>query len=422
MTYNGATSAPAPITVVKTTVGVFTLNTSGGGDAIATLGSGFVGPLSAANPGDVVALWATGLGPVSGDETRPAQQADMTDVPLEAWVGGKPADVLFRGRNACRSAVDTIYIRIPPGIAGCVTPVVFRTGDYVSNTTAIPVAESGKVCTPNLPGFTTADVEHVSAKPTFSYGAVGLFRGGSVMGTELVPFVLDGGYGTFARTTLLPGGWGAMNWDALPPGSCIANTGAAFNGAFLTFQWLDSSPSLTVKGAGGARSIPRLAFPLVQSFEVWSYLAAVDFPGNYVKPGQYTISGPGGADVGAFTAGVNYPSPMLVWTNQASITSIDRTKGVTGTWTGGAPNGCVQIVGFSTPVANKGAGAGFVCRARTGDGTFTVPPLCHDGHGAQRSLHTVGDLASLAMGAGRLCSHTVSSHRLGSGNRQPVVE
>src|SRR5262249_30746881 len=139
VTFNGRTSAPFPINVVKTTIGVFTLNTSGGGDAIATLGSGFVSPLNAANPGEIVALWATGLGPVSGDEAQPASQFDMTDIPVQAWVGGVSTPVLFRGRNACCSAVDVIYVRIPPIVSGCVTPVVFQSGDSVSNTTTIPV-------------------------------------------------------------------------------------------------------------------------------------------------------------------------------------------------------------------------------------------------------------------------------------------
>jgi uncharacterized protein (TIGR03437 family) len=374
VSYNGSTSTPFPITVVKTTIGVFTLNTSGGGDAIATLGNSFVGPLNAANPGDVVALWATGLGPVSGDETQPATQVDMPDIPVQAWVAGKPADVLFRGRNGCCSSVDTIYLRIPAGVSGCVTPVVFQTGDYVSNTTTIPVAPSGHVCAPNVPGFQAADVQALFAKPTLSYAAVGLFRGGSIIGNELVAIIADGANGIFARTTPLPGGWGATNWDVVPPGSCLVNTGGAFNGAFLTFQWLDGGASLNISGAGGLRSIPQIPPPLILSFAGQNYFGALDFPGNYLKPGTFTVTVPGGKDVGPFTASINYPEPILQWTNQRSITSIDRAQGTTVTWTGGDPNGLVEILGFSTTAGNRAAGSAFVCTARTSDQSFTVPP------------------------------------------------
>ena len=48
-----------------------------------TLGDGFVSAVNAAHPGDTVALWGTGLGPVSFDESRAATQADM-NVPVEA--------------------------------------------------------------------------------------------------------------------------------------------------------------------------------------------------------------------------------------------------------------------------------------------------------------------------------------------------
>jgi hypothetical protein len=54
---------------------------------------------------------------------------------------------------------------------------------------------------------------------------------------------------------------------------------------------------------------------------------------------------------------------------------VNRGVGVTVNWTGGDPNGYVQIAGASS----TGAPANilnviFICNARTQDGTFTVPP------------------------------------------------
>jgi hypothetical protein len=54
-----------------------------------------------------------------GDESQPAQQADLISVLIKVFIGGQPANVLFRGRNACCSAVDTIYVTVPQGLTGC---------------------------------------------------------------------------------------------------------------------------------------------------------------------------------------------------------------------------------------------------------------------------------------------------------------
>jgi len=71
-----STSGTAPIVVVANNVGVFTLNSTGSGDAVATLPATntFVSPSNAPNPGEIVTFWATGLGAVSGDESQPAQR------------------------------------------------------------------------------------------------------------------------------------------------------------------------------------------------------------------------------------------------------------------------------------------------------------------------------------------------------------
>lgn len=209
VTYNGQTSASFPVTVVKSALGVFTLNQSGAGDAIATLGAGFVGPLNAANPGEVVAFWATGLGPVNFDETGPAEQFDMTDITVEAWVGGKSAEVVFRGRNGCCSSVDTLYVRIPPGTAGCMTPVVFKTGAYISNTTTISTAASGRICEPTLSGLSIAGVQSALSKPLVSTGGVTLYRSGPVVGQ--IDTLVDTGVGGVPPFSLFRARWGSLH-------------------------------------------------------------------------------------------------------------------------------------------------------------------------------------------------------------------
>jgi hypothetical protein len=85
---------------------------------------------------------------------------------------------------------------------------------------------------------------------------------------------------------------------------------------------------------------------------------------------SYTFTGTGGADVGAFSTSINFPPP-LVWTNQSSITTLNRAQGQQVTWSGGAPGTYVQIGGQSAVAV--GVGATFVCLAPVNDGQFTIP-------------------------------------------------
>src|SRR5262249_53481314 len=115
VTYNGAVSGTSPIVVVANNIGISTLNTTGPGNGVATLPATntVVSPGNAPNPGEIVTFWGTGLGAVSGDESQPALQSDLASIPLKVFIGGQPANVLFRGRNACCSGVDTIYVTVP---------------------------------------------------------------------------------------------------------------------------------------------------------------------------------------------------------------------------------------------------------------------------------------------------------------------
>jgi hypothetical protein len=96
------------------------------------------------------------------------------------------------------------------------------------------------------------------------------------------------------------------------------------------------------------------------------------FPLYLTSGGRYTLSGPGGKDVGAFSASLT--APQLNWTNSATISqdSINRSNGLTVTWTSGS--GYVTITGTSFIQTPQAAGAIFVCVEDAAKGTFTVPP------------------------------------------------
>jgi hypothetical protein len=94
-----------------------------------------------------------------------------------------------------------------------------------------------------------------------------------------------------------------------------------------------------------------------------------------VEGGFSLDSGSGGADVKGFKASMSVVAPPT-WTNQASFTTVDRSKDLTVNWTGGDPAGIVRIWGSSSGTADVDFPGNFVtfsCYERTAAGTFTVP-------------------------------------------------
>ena len=71
-----------------------------------------------------------------------------------------------------------------------------------------------------------------------------------------------------------------------------------------------------------------------------------------------------------------FPIPQpVVWTNMASVltTPVDRTKGLTITWTGGDMYGFVDIQGFGANATGSHL-VGYDCSAPAAAGSFTIPP------------------------------------------------
>src|SRR5581483_3231455 len=349
LTYNGQ-STTFSITVVANNVGIYTVSTSGTGDAVAFINADaqLITPTHAANAGDVIVLWGTGLGPVNLDETMQvgSNQADMPNVPLHVYIGGKEAQINFRGRNGCCTSVDSIYVTVPAGVVGCAVSVVMQVGNMVSNGTSIAVGDNGRTCTPinqQVPvGFTgTYKVGGVSLSRTIETTA-------GIGGQPGTTTKLDSGAATFEKITYSSTPPTGSQLDVNSYGSCsISNyqqgsTPPTNNGATVTP--LDAGSAITINGPGsfGTKTLQKST---LASFIF--YGGQFDQTATTLVPGAYTITGPGGADVGPFTA--NYALPTIfTWTDQSSITSVSRANGVTVHWTGGNPSGYVTISGSST--------------------------------------------------------------------------
>ena len=91
LTYNGASSAPLNITVVEHDFGIFAVNEGGSGPGVLTNAiTNVVNSLAAAaNAGELVDIWGTGLGPVAGNEADGPLPGNIPNLPLQVFVGGQ---------------------------------------------------------------------------------------------------------------------------------------------------------------------------------------------------------------------------------------------------------------------------------------------------------------------------------------------
>ena len=376
VSYNGVASAPAPLAVVTSNVGLFTANQAGSGPAAITDANNVPITLThAAQSGQTVVLWGTGLGPISGDDTEPPPTGNL-NTPIVVYVGPYVAAVTYHGRAGCCAGLDQINIRIPDNVAGCYVPI-FAQGSGLSNIATIAIGGSGGVCSDDN-GFSAAQLQGVAAGGSLRIGAVDLtplpqapagIAIGAVAGSTA-------GIARFSSYTAAQLQSSMGPFQTASPEGCLVYP---FNGATPAVtdpvqpQGLDAGPAIAVSGPGN--SGPLSSSP--QSAGIYTGPGSVSANGNsYLAPGTYNVSGSGGADVGPFQVGMQVPA--ITWTNQSAAATVNRNAGITVTWTGGDPAGFVYITGVSiansTPGEAAGPGAMFTCTARTADGQFTVSP------------------------------------------------
>ncbi len=157
-------------------------------------------------------------------------------------------------------------------------------------------------------------------------------------------------------------------------GSCTVYTLSSLTNPFpnLTTVGLEAGAQLTSSGPNGTQ------LALRQNTQGFGFTYnATGVPNTYLAAGHYTLSGPGGADVGVFNGGLDTVADLVV-TNPDSFKLINRSGGITVNWTGGEQSGVVVISGgSSTSTLNINGPAvtitAFICTQNVSAGQFTVP-------------------------------------------------
>lgn len=379
VTVNGNRSPAVPITVVARSIGVLTLAQNGQGPAVMQVGA--AGQLNtitnSAQAGQVGVFYATGLGAVPFDESRGAPVLNL-DPPVEAFVDGKPAKILFQGRVPGLAGLDQFNLELPAGINGCYAAVWFQSGNILSNITTISVSP-GPACPDPLPA--TAG----GGTGTQKAAGIRLVRNQQKINTgptaPLLDYTSDVGVASFSVTDLskLPV---SVPSPLTTIGGCVVGPLLSSSGdpaGANAVSFYDAGPTLTLSGPNGVKQLAK------GPSGYFAQLGATPFPGQspvppppYLTPGTYTIdNGAGTADVPAFSARITLPEPAFAWSNADANTVIARSSGLEVTWTGGDPTGFVDVAGTSLlprsatqPVA---AGGYFSCRVPASAGRLRIP-------------------------------------------------
>jgi uncharacterized protein (TIGR03437 family) len=390
VSYNGQPGPSTTIRVAPGDVGIFTVTSDGQGAGIVTYPDyslvsatraancgGVNTTCGAANPGDVLIIWATGLGPVSGSDASGAGLGvNMTSLALTIWLGGVPVKASYQGRSGCCVGEDQIVFTVPPNTpTGCAVPLSIQidntvngnTIPIISNSVSLPVAPAGgRTCTPADPTFTADNVVQVSSPGTFTFAELDMRHRDDNPGFDdnfsgeflrfSIPQSVQPFFMSYADSPAL-GACGIYNSPAGKPDPPLEILGA-----------LDAGAQITVQGPNGSKSA---------SLNGGSFNTSLSDTGSYLVPGTYTVSGPGGADVHAFNASTAIPSlPTMTSPPPDASTpfQVTRANGLTVTWSGGQANGVVELEGFSATDNTGLVGNDFLCRVPAAAGSFTIPP------------------------------------------------
>jgi uncharacterized protein (TIGR03437 family) len=364
VTYNGTPSASAPITVLSSALGLDSYYGTGSGLGVAT--NPTTGALynytNSIPPGTTVVLWGSGLGSTGDSDTTNTSTPHAVSNPPTFYIGGIATTAAYAGRSAY-PGVDQINIAIPSNApTGCAVSVVAVSGNIVSNSITLPIGTG--VCSDPVLGYNgTTLTSTTTGSGTYNLGSVGITQ-------TTTPVVsgfggeTTGAVGVFEKVQYSGTSSNVSGITSL--GSCtLSSYSLSSSTTTVTTTGLDAG-TISIMGPTGTQTLTAQSIPTQPLGLYIGQLSNSFFPPT---GGTFTFTGTGGKDIGAFTASIAYNNP-LIWSNMSSITSVARASGQTVTWTGGATNSYLYIIGSSS---NTTASASFVCYAPVSAGQFTVP-------------------------------------------------
>jgi uncharacterized protein (TIGR03437 family) len=419
VSYGGSTSATFPITVVAASFGTFSVNEAGTGPGIITdVNFNVLTPFHTAKPGDYVILWGTGLGAapdISTEGTSAPPSPPVNFCPAVAtcptvWVAGQQAVIYYAGRSTY-TAEDQVIFQVPTGVQGCYVQVAIQTGSVISNFTSMTVDPNGATCQ-DSDGVNYNDIASlISSKGQASVGTVSMLSNYLTLSIPALGGTLEwdndtvsGEIGTFSTGVI-----DLFQGFALAPSvnNCSVSPFLKYppptDPGLSYVTYLDTGSQLTLQGPTASAPVPKNTngkgysglvggetideligtctasndcIPFFLNATGWGTAAWT----YAIVPGTFTITSPGGSQVGAMSAAVDVTSAAasFKWTNPPTG-PISLSSPLTINWTGGDPNGFVDITAISSTLQSGTVPAATTpgilveCIAPASAGTFTVP-------------------------------------------------
>lgn len=383
VTYNNQTSAPQSVTVAARSFGIATSNSAGSGTAQATIGNvnsglsltrftpgsvafgGFTWTLTPAHPGDTLVLWGTGGGADPANDTGGTSGDQTAAGKFVVNVEGTPITPIYAGAASGYPGLWQINFTLPATIApNCFAATQVSAGGQLGNAVTIPIAAAGQTSC-SAPGFSQTSLATLDAggKITFAGMTVGktfAYTNGVATETDVV----GGPFSQFSA-----GEWSLeFSGPTIGPCNVLDETyPAGGKEATGADAYLNAGPSLSVSGAG----IPTTTVPPVNTPTGPVYIANFA-KGALVNGGTYTLTGPGGSQVGAFTATATMPGSLTV-PNLSSFTTINRSQPLTVNWTGTGFDQVIIRIETDILTASSTHSANLTCAVPAAPGTYTIP-------------------------------------------------
>lgn len=374
VSYNGQTSNSFQFQVVPSALGLDTYYGTGSGlvAAINSANGDLYSYTSSASPGETILLYGSGLGADPADsDTVFTSTPHSVNANTKVYIGGIEATVTYAGSSGY-PGLNQINVVIPSGVSGCYVGLVVTTGSgsnlVTSNFGSIPINQNSGQCNDSIFGTSGQTISILSSQTNVKYGdlLIGQITQPATppaTGTTTTNYAFASFQEYSGATFATSGG------SAISIGSCSVTEVVTVSGTIPKIVGLDAG-TISLAGPNGNYTLTELEKGIYEA----GSLTSPGLPAGAIPStgGAFTFNGGGGADVGSFKSTINFPNPILQWTNQSAAATVNIGSGLLVTWTGGTPGSYVIIEGSSSNTTT-GATGSYICFAPQSALQFQVP-------------------------------------------------
>lgn len=377
VSYAGQTSAAYSFMVVPAAFGIDVYN---GNYAVLqdSVTGAIITPTNSAQSGEPITIWGTAIGSDPNDsDVSFSNTPHAIPTQVQVYIGSvavPQSDILYVGSFGY-PGVNGVIFNVPSNVpAGCFNSVAVVTAingvSTVSNVAVGSFMPSGGVCHDTYTGLDGNTISALTQQTNARIGTLSVLQQTSP-NTSGAPSTLNSANGVFEQVT---GPSSMAGSGQLSVGSCsLTQTLIVSNSAPPAVTALNPG-TITVTAPGGS-AITLTASPTTAG-QYGAQLPSASIP---TSGGAFAFSASGGSGtnaVGPFNTTVDFPSPIIVWTNQSAVASVTRSSGSTYNWTGGAPGSWVVVSGTSASSTVSGS---YACVWPQSALTGTVPPYILSG-------------------------------------------